>query len=321
MVDPRVILEFLRRVEWLPDLDGPVSLSFLAAGEYNENWLVETPSGRKVFRVNHGSQLGLACQIEYEYAVLEALAGSGVTPRPLAVDSEALGLGALLMEWLPGGPLDYVRDRDAAARLFAKVHAQAPDKRLLVQANPIQDIADESWALLRRYPDHPRQRELDRLLKLHADIEILARAHQNSFADDPLVIANTEVNSGNFLVSEAGVYLVDWEKAVLTSRYQDLGHFLTPTTTLWKSEHIYDETDKWAFVAAYLQAAKLNTPLDEARELTRLLERTILLRGLSWCFMAWYEYTSRERTIRNQDTFKKMSFYLDEMAWLFGLMG
>lgn len=108
----------------------PVSaedVSFLAAGEYHENWLVRSPAGPVVLRSNRGgaagSQLGLADQISYEYRVLHALAGCAATPRPLALapvamrpagnpadaptpDAAPTG-GALLMQWLPGRPLDY----------------------------------------------------------------------------------------------------------------------------------------------------------------------------------------------------------------------
>jgi len=63
MTSSRDIFQFIRAAGWLPDLQGPESVSFLAAGEYNENWKVNTPSGTSVFRINHGSQLGLADQI------------------------------------------------------------------------------------------------------------------------------------------------------------------------------------------------------------------------------------------------------------------
>ena len=70
---------FLHSTEWIRP---PFSVSFLAAGEYNENHLVENEDGRYVLRINHGSQLGLGPrQIEYEFQVLKALEPTGVTPR------------------------------------------------------------------------------------------------------------------------------------------------------------------------------------------------------------------------------------------------
>lgn len=98
---------FLTTVGWV---ERPVSVSFLAAGEYNANYLVKGQKDSYVLRINQGSQLNLGHdQIAYEYKVLEALAGSGVTPRPIACHPhpEPLGGGALLMTYLPGKALVY----------------------------------------------------------------------------------------------------------------------------------------------------------------------------------------------------------------------
>ena len=56
---------------------------------------------------------------------------------------------------------------------------------------------------------------------------------------------NTELNSGNFLMNGAGKdnYLVDWEKPLYGDPVQDLGHFLAPTTTFWKTDLILTEEE------------------------------------------------------------------------------
>jgi hypothetical protein len=95
--DPHFLLE----QGWV---EGSPEVSFLAAGEYNQNFLVRAGGERLVFRINHGSQLGLADQIGYEFKVLRCVAPSGVTPRPLRVHSDPhpFGGGVLLMQYLPG---------------------------------------------------------------------------------------------------------------------------------------------------------------------------------------------------------------------------
>ncbi|MBG0777686.1 MAG: aminoglycoside phosphotransferase family protein [Desulfovibrionaceae bacterium] len=340
--------------------DGPDAVRFLAAGEYNENYRVRLGGRDYVLRINHGTQLGLADQrgqhdqIGYEFRVLELAAPSGVTPRPLFVESAPadphLGRGVLLMDFLPGAPLDYARDTATAARIFARVHAVEipPDHGLVVQADAVGAIAAESEGLLARYPDHPLTRERDRLLAFRDEILALRDATLPLFADEPPVLVNTEVNSHNFLIprseagggapassaspdapgapdapgprSPAGGFLVDWEKAVLSTRHQDLGHFLVITTTRWKRDHVYDEAAKRAFLRDYLAALTGRAPgpdeLDGARERTRVLERAILLRALSWCHMAYYEYTRAERALRNAETFARIRDYLDGMEWL-----
>ena len=126
-VDPADIATYLREKGFAGDL----RVAFLAAGEYNENYLVETESERLVFRINHGSQLSLDRQIEYEFSVLSCISGSGVTPSPVFVDAGApFGQGALVMQHLPGGPFDYTKDAAKAAMIFARVHAVPENLRV-----------------------------------------------------------------------------------------------------------------------------------------------------------------------------------------------
>lgn len=310
------IERFLLSRGWIA---APFTVSFLAAGEYNANYLVESGAGRSVLRINHGSQLGLGQdQIAYEYKVLQALAETGVTPRPLAChpDPEPLGGGALLMQFLPGKALDYRRDLACAAEIFARIHTAAIPAGLVVQADPVRDIARESDGLLTRFPDHPRQKAHDRIRAYHGEVLALAEETRSLFSGEDLCLVNTEVNSGNFLIGEGGAFLVDWEKAVASYRYQDLGHFLVPTTTLWKSDTVLTPDEKMRFLAAYRRAACPQMAMDELAAKTRVLEKTILLRALSWCFMAWYEYTRTDRPLQNRDTFAKINQYLADIPWI-----
>lgn len=302
----------------------PFRVSFLAAGEYNENYLVETPDRKFVFRINHGSQLGLENQIEYEFRVLQALAQSKVTPRPYFCDPEPQGLpgGVLLMEFLPGGPLDYDRDLGTAARILARVHSQPPGPGLMVQADPMADIAAESLGLIERYPDHPMTRVRDLLLGYHARVLELSAGLGGAWESEPLVLVNTEVNSGNFLIGPRRSYLVDWEKAVISSRHQDLGHFMVATTTRWKTDKTLSQEEKLSFLTSYQEETERlgGAPLglEELREKSGIMERTILLRALAWCYMAYWEYSTGERPLENRDTFAKIREYLEEAECFLG---
>ena len=310
------IATFLTQHGWA---EHPVKVSYLAAGEYNANYLVDDPTGRTVLRINHGSQLGLGPnQIAYEYTVLQALAATGVTPRPIAChpDPGPLGGGALLMSYLPGKALDYRRDLEHAARIFARVHTAPVPDGLVVQSDPVVDIARESEGLLNRFADHPLRNERHQIQAYHATILELADRTGSLFEGEALCLVNTEVNSGNFLVSDDGAYLVDWEKAVKSYRYQDLGHFMVPTTTLWKGDTLLSQEEKKRFLATYHQAAGLEMDMDALITKTRVMEKTILLRALAWCFMAWYEYTQTERPLQNRDTFAKINQYLADIPWI-----
>lgn len=298
-------------------LFGPAKATFLARGEYNENYLIQTSRRKYVFRINHGSQLGLSNQIAYEFKVLEAVAPSNVTPKPFFFDPDPPGLpgGILLMEYLPGGPLDYRLDLDKAGEIFARIHALPPSNDLIVQADPVRDIARESLALINRYPDHPRDDVKADLLACHERILRLGESHGNFFRTDAPVMANTEVNSGNFCISDQGAFLVDWEKAVVTSRYQDLGHFVCPTTTLWKTDITLGPHEQRRFLTAYAERLKelgeRPPSLDELGAGTALLSKAVVLRGLSWCYMAWFEYAASDRVLKNADAFAVINRYLD----------
>lgn len=294
------------------------SVGFLAAGEYNENYLVHGRSGKYVFRINHGSQLGLNNQIEYEFTVLKAVEASGVTPKAYFVDANAdgFGRGVLLMEYLPGRALNYRDDIDRAAEVFARIHAVPAAEDLIVQKNPVQAIAEESYGLIKRFPDHPLIRERVQLLRYYEKIISLSENTRGYFDNEEPCIVNTEVNSKNFVVQPERAYLVDWEKAVVSYRYQDLGHFVVPTTTLWKSNYVYSEEEKLRFIHCYIQNIDLDMNVNELYEKTKILERTILLRAISWCFMAYYEYTREERSLRNEDTFTKIRDYLNDIESL-----
>jgi aminoglycoside phosphotransferase (APT) family kinase protein len=294
-------------------------VTFLAAGEYNANYRVDSDAGPRVLRINHGSQLGLGDdQIAYEYQVLTALADSGVTPKPLACHPrpDPLGGGALLMEFIPGRPLDYGRDLETAARIFARVHTVPVPDGLIVQEDPVTAIADESIGLVLRFSDHPLKTEQAQILSYHDSVQALAEETRPLFQTDPLCLVNTEVNSGNFLISPDRACLVDWEKAVISCRYQDLGHFTVPTTTMWKTDTILSRKDRHRFLSVYHDLACPDIPFDELVEKSRVMEQTILLRALSWCFMAWYEYTRTNRPIQNPDTFAKIKQYLSDIPWI-----
>jgi aminoglycoside phosphotransferase (APT) family kinase protein len=319
MTDPdklEQIKTFLTTCGWIED---PVAVSFLAAGEYNANYLVQSQTDLRVLRINHGSQLGLGQdQIAYEYKVLQTLAASGVTPRPIACHPhpEPLGGGALLMSYLPGKALVYRRDLDRAAHIFSRIHSVPVPEGLVVQADPVTDIARESEGLLNRFPDHPLEKERNQIRAYHDTVLELADRTRTLFNGEGLCLVNTEVNSGNFLISDAGAYLVDWEKAVVSYRYQDLGHFMVPTTTLWKSDTILTPPEKKRFLAAYHRAACPDMDMDELILKTRVMEKTILLRALSWCCMAWHEYTRTGRPLQNPDTFAKINQYLADIPWI-----
>ncbi|MDR0923509.1 MAG: aminoglycoside phosphotransferase family protein, partial [Hungatella sp.] len=219
----------------------------LAQGEYNRNYLFLHPvTGKKlILRVNFGSQMHLEDQIGYEFRALELLKDSGRTPRPLYVDGtkEKIPYGIMVMEYLPGHALDYEKELLCAADCLADIHSidLGNDPPLVAPDNPLKAILEECEEMFRTYEesalgDEGKKRKIRRMLDRG-----WGRADSLSKPAYRCCI-NTELNSTNFLINGQGKgdYLIDWEKPVYGDPAQDLGHFLAPTTTFWKTDVILE---------------------------------------------------------------------------------
>ena len=92
---------------------------------------------------------------------------------------------------------------------------------------------------------------------------------------------------------------------------EDLGHFLAPTTTFWKTDVILKEEEMDRFVKEYKGAVKGRFDVSGLEERLKAFVPVTCLRGITWCAMAWVEYQKPGRLIRNGETFRKMEDYLD----------
>ncbi len=293
-------------------------LEFLAQGEYNINYLIVDEEEKYVLRLNLGSQMNLDDQIGYEFSALEALAPSGVTPRPFYLDNsrEKLDYGLLLMEYLPGRHLDYQRDLKAAAKVFAKIHKLDVEsaETLIREEKPLTAIWDECDSLLAKYFDSeladPKIKDF--LKRMKADLAEKKERESELMNLFPKALVNTEVNSNNFLINDQFnlAYLVDWEKPLVTSPLQDLSHFMVPTTTLWKTNFIFNQGEEEEFLHHYLKERGMDSQYHEVKDALKLFNQFSAMRGISWSAMAWVEYQTTDREIKNQDTFETMDSYL-----------
>jgi len=122
---------------------------------------------------------------------------------------------------------------------------------------------------------------------------------------------NTELNSGNFLINPEGrSYLIDWEKPLLSEPAQDLGHFLAPTTTFWKTDTILKPEQVKNFTDKYIQAVDGRMDCSTLQQRLPLFFTVTCLRGVTWCAMAMREYCQPGRALTNRDTFEKLKQYL-----------
>ncbi|GMG95811.1 phosphotransferase [Tepidimicrobium xylanilyticum] len=313
------INEYLKNseVKKLLGLTDNVNVKFLAQGEYNINFALYDYGKKYVFRVNTGSQLEIDNQIRYEYNAIKSLERSGVTPKAYYVDDTKsfFNYGILIMEYLDGRPLDYGKDLNKAAEIFANIHSlelsEEDRSTFIVEDNVFTERILESRRLLKDFFISDKiSKELKNFFHKFLNWAEKNRYKEKYFIENKWhVINNTEVNSHNFIIGEDESYLIDWEKPVISDPCQDLTQFLSPTTTLWKTDYVLNEEEKEEFFKTYVEGLKGQD--NSIRERVYLYTPYLYLRALSWCAYAYVEYLNPDKDIKNMDTFKTIKEYLD----------
>lgn len=310
--------KFLAFLQVSPEEAQQVHYSFLAQGEYNCNYdFIHPVTGKHlVLRINCGSQMHLNNQITYEYNALQLLQASGRTPAVYYVDDskQVLPHGILVMNFLKGCALDYEKDLDSAALCLADIHSLPIPKEnsLIVAHNPLQAILKECREMFSVYETSPLSdpviiKWINQLLQ-KGEERIVTETLNSPY----LCCINTELNNTNFLVDEENGFtrLIDWEKPLLGDPAQDLGHFLAPTTTFWKTDIILNKKQVTEFVESYICGVNQRYPTKDLLERVNVYLPITCLRGITWCSMAYIEYQNPDRKLRNESTWKKIREYL-----------
>ncbi|MBB6445600.1 aminoglycoside phosphotransferase family protein [Bacillus benzoevorans] len=287
---------------------------FLAQGEYNINFTLDSSPNTYVFRVNTGSQMENENQIRYEYDSIKYLEPSGVTPKVFFVDDSLsfFPYGILIMEFLEGEPLRYERDLSKAAAIFSRIHSVdvQHDTHFKVEDRIFSDRIKEGERLLANIWDSPHvSSEVKTFFAQFLEWAKVNRSKEQYFIDEPWhVINNTEVNSHNFIIGKEKSYLIDWEKPVISDPAQDLTQFIAPTTTLWKTDYLLSEEEKDLFLRTYMEGLKGED--QNIRDRVQLYTPYLYLRALAWCAYAFVEYHDPNKQIKNMDTFAKIKSFL-----------
>ena len=285
------------------------NIKLLGAGEYNINFTFDEGDLKKVLRINMKSQMNLENQIEYEYETLQLLKDSGVTPKPydLVTQTNLLPYKYLTMEFLKGRPLNYQIDMYIAAYLLSKVHnTPYGDNNLINATNPFQLMFDECKQMAGEYLAWEKvDKKVSNYIKTFLEKCQTLIPEEYDIAN-PCII-NTELNSGNFLIGEGkeDSYVIDWEKALIGECEQDLAHFLAPTTTFWKTDIILSENEINEFLEEYGNYRNFDR---------KRFERYLIfncLRGVTWCSMAFRQYSENDKMLMDDTTFKKIASYIE----------
>ena len=297
------------------NLNRNTEVRFLAQGEYNINFVLDSSTQKYVFRVNTGSQMENENQIKYEYDSIKFLEPSGVTPKVFFVDDSLsfFQYGILIMEFLEGEPLQYEKDLSKAATIFSRIHSlevKQNHTHFKVENHIFSDRIKEGERLLANVWESPHvSREIKKFFDQFLGWAKANRSKEQYFINEPwLVVNNTEVNSHNFIIGKEKSYLIDWEKPVISDPTQDLTQFMAPTTTSWKTDYLLSEEEKELFFQTYIEG--LQGKDQNIRERVHLYTPYLYLRALTWCAHAFVEYHDPNKQIKNMDTFEKIKTFL-----------
>ena len=283
---------------------GDTDVAFLGAGEYTYNFIVSRGDSRSVVRLITGSQMGLdrRSQAAYEGSALRLLGPSSRTPRlhGEVLNPSVVPYPYLILEYLPGGPLDYLADIPEAARCVADIHRLPVPERhgLQVHANPAASVQQEMTELAESLSPDVR-RDLEPLLNRFAET---APDSDGGLFDD-LRIINTDLNSHNFIVCDGYARLIDWEKARIGPSQLDIAHFLLPTTTLWRNQTAtrLNADQRSAFVQTYLDARPDLRPERYLPGLRKAMQAAAV-RAVVWCAWSIAATSSGDREISHEES-------------------
>ncbi len=293
----------------------------LGQGEHNANYVFSHPSTgeRYVLRVNYTSQLGLDDQIGYEYDALKLLEPSRCTPVAYYVDRSKSfeGHGTLVMGFYEGEYMDFGDPVDVAqaARMLADVHSIVPAAgcRLFHPTDPLKAQFEECVGYVRAYRRSSLQSSmvnsyLDKMLSRAQEVLDVPCSEEDTFH-----ILNTEAVPSHFLIPKdksPGRFL-DWEKPILGEVAQDVSYFLSPTTTIWDTDFIFDMEQRAEFVEMYWDA--VDGRFERGSFECRFDAYVVMncLRGITWSCQAWVEYHDPNRPLKNQKTLDKLGTYLN----------
>lgn len=315
--------EYVKTRKYLDALGIPagseIEYTMLAQGEYNINYYFVHPVTERslVLRVNTASQMSLKNQIEYEYRALELLKESGRTPEALYFDEEPenMGYGIIVMEFLSGRHLEYGTDLMSAASCLADIHSvEIKDAGcLLSPEDPLQAVIDECSEMIKTYYESPLADENKKTLIAGLLERGSKMIREYRSYEGYRCCINTELNSTNFLINEGSGqdFLVDWEKPLYGDPAQDIGHFLAPTTTFWKTDVILGRDEMDDFISVYEKSVAGRFDTCGLRDRVNVYIPINCLRGITWCAMAWVQYRDPKRLIANESTRIKLDQYLD----------
>ncbi len=190
-------------------------VSELGAGEYNINYLVEAPDKKMVLRVSVSQLSGAKDQLKHEYEVLTYLKGRGIAPEPYHLDMEGFRYPVLLEEFIEGNPVTEL-DKNTLTKIGHAIGAinNVP----IAEPHPFEvrrvDYGRDIDAQEQVLDTVTITRENEEWLGVARRYITQARTILGSENPDaPTMLIRRDANPNNFILTNDGIRMVDWEIA------------------------------------------------------------------------------------------------------------
>jgi aminoglycoside phosphotransferase (APT) family kinase protein len=257
-----------------------------------------------LLRVPRQSQFALAARdnLEYQLAGFARCAAGGHAPRPHGAcqPSEALPMGAVIVDYIEGRPAQLPADLPALAECLASIHilpVPAPEHRapLANHADPVAGalrFIEEQAVFLEEACEDPDAKRM-----IMEEVDWARRFAGESFGKpQPVSLVLTDTHPGNYVLRADGrAFIVDLEKALYGSPAIDLAHATLYTSTTWDVESGVEiaSADVADFYRHYLGAVPAGLA-DQLAPWLMPLRRMTWLRSTTWS-AKWRVESRRQR--------------------------
>jgi len=246
------------------------------------DWLLRVPRQSQM-------QLDAAHNLNYQATCFERMSASGHTPACHAQIEPCadIPMGALLVDYIKGHPLQPPKDMHLVAQTLAAIHALPlipTDQRapLIDQKDPMSATLEEVLGQAQFIPKANLSSETVKLINREI------KAAKDSIANlpvSPVTLVSFDAHPGNFIVNKDNrAYLVDLEKGRYSGAGFDLAHASLYTSTTWDvasySELSPDEIK--AFYAAWMQAMPQSLA-EKWQPFLMPMRRLMWLWSITWC--------------------------------------
>lgn len=261
-----------------------VEILDMTPGAYNLNYHVAVNGNRFIFRVNIQAQSGLTNQIDYEAAVMQYLHPYRITPKVFHLDNTKsfFDFDILIEEYLEGPYISLTDDEmPAVASLLARLHSLDPTPvPLITWSRPLEDTQELVMRDLREYM--AKKNTDDQVIELTYQFLEKARSviQENSSLFAPDGINHTDVAVDNFIKTEQGLKLIDWEKPRFDDCSYDICCFLSEPAQLWCVPQVLSATGREIFLQEYIRLSGRDADL--FREKVRIREPIVSLHWIFW---------------------------------------